>query len=110
MADIKDKETLEAWLTGRSREDAICIAHRAAMRVAPLFWIRLGENWAREGDLTALMSLRLLLISGVARKYPSPLVVATRAAARAAAVFSAATRAATRAAAADDAADAADAA
>jgi len=76
VAGIKDKETLEAWLRGRSQEDAIGIANRAAMRVAPLFWIRLGENWARKGDLTALVSLWPLLTAGVARTYPTPEVKA----------------------------------
>ncbi|MFN7267789.1 MAG: hypothetical protein ACK5UA_02165, partial [Cereibacter sp.] len=76
VAGIKDKETLEAWLKGRSHEDAICIAHRVAMRWAPLFWIRLGENWARKGDLTALVSLWPLLTAGVARTYPTPEVKA----------------------------------
>ncbi|MCA3456093.1 MAG: hypothetical protein IOC92_05555 [Rhodobacter sp.] len=76
MADIKDWETLEAWLKGRSREDAVCIAHRAAMRMAPLYWISLDEGWARERDLTAVATLWPLLTSGVAREYPTPEVVA----------------------------------
>ncbi|MCA3485935.1 MAG: hypothetical protein IOD05_01225 [Rhodobacter sp.] len=71
VADIKDRETLEAWLKGRSRVDAVCIAHRAAMRVAPLFWIRLGAKWARKRDFTPLVTLRPLLTSGVTRKYPN---------------------------------------
>jgi hypothetical protein len=74
-AEIRDRETLEAWLTGRSREDALCIAHRAAMRVAPLFWGALGEDWARKGDLTALVTLWPLLTSGVAHKLPTPEVM-----------------------------------
>jgi hypothetical protein len=72
VAGIQDRETLEAWLKGRSREDAICIAHRAAMRVAPLFWGRLGGDWALKRGLTPLGSLWPLLISGVARNYSSP--------------------------------------
>ncbi|MFN5826055.1 MAG: hypothetical protein ACK446_03315 [Rhodobacterales bacterium] len=83
VADIKDRQTLEAWLKGRSREDAICIAHRAAMRVAPLFWIRLGEDRARERDLTAVVTLWPLLTSGVARADPTPKVRAAAAAAAA---------------------------
>lgn len=84
VAGIEDWETLDAWLSGRGREDKVCIVHRAAMRVAPLFWNRLGEDWARKRGLTALMSLRLLLISGVARSYPTPEVAAAAAAADAA--------------------------
>jgi hypothetical protein len=71
VAGIQDRETLEVWLKGRSREDAICIAHRAAMRVAPLFWMRLNEDWARHRGLTALDSLLPLLTSGIARRYPT---------------------------------------
>jgi hypothetical protein len=112
MGEVKgigDRETLEAWLKGRGREDAVCIAHRAAMRVAPLFWGRLGGDWARERDLTALVTLWPLLTSGVARKYPTPEVrdataiaarVAVRVAARAATAIAArvAVRVAARAA------------
>ncbi|MCA3440325.1 MAG: hypothetical protein INF50_08335, partial [Rhodobacter sp.] len=35
-----------------------------------------GENWARKGDLTALVSLWPLLTAGVARTYPTPEVKA----------------------------------
>ena len=40
---ISDKELLEAWLSGQSREAAIAIAARAALRVAPLA-VRLSRN------------------------------------------------------------------
>ncbi|MCA3435980.1 MAG: hypothetical protein INF48_01520 [Rhodobacter sp.] len=72
MAGIKDKETLEAWLLDRSHEDAVCIAHRASMRLAPLFWSGLGQTWARKSGVTALMSLWPLLTSGLARKSLTP--------------------------------------
>jgi hypothetical protein len=50
VAGIEDKETLEAWLVGRGREDAVCFAHRATMRVAPRIWAKLGEPRAWQTD------------------------------------------------------------
>ncbi|MFN3823645.1 MAG: hypothetical protein ACK4RN_06665 [Pseudorhodobacter sp.] len=67
---IKDKESLEAWLNTRPREDAI--AHRAALRVFSLFGRAMKEDWARQSDLTSLPFFWCHLISGVARKYPTP--------------------------------------
>ncbi|MBY6118565.1 hypothetical protein KUV64_05435 [Mameliella alba] len=63
--DIKDRETLEAWLRERPRRDAVVIAHRAALRVLPLWGAAMGEDWARESGLTALPLLRCGLISAV---------------------------------------------
>jgi len=71
VAGIQDRETLEAWVLDRSREDAVCIAHRAAMRVAPLYWSTLGNDRARQRKMTPLNTLWPLLTSGVARGYPS---------------------------------------
>jgi hypothetical protein len=91
VAEIKDRESLEVWLRGRSREDAICIAHRAAMRVAPLYWywFRLGEDRAQNGDLTPLNTLWPLLTSGAARDHTSPEVEVVAAARRFATVATA---------------------
>lgn len=72
VAEITDRETLEAWLKGRSHEDAICIAHRVAMRWVPLFWSGLGQDWALSRGATAFVALWPMLTSGVARKYPTP--------------------------------------
>ncbi|GGF42445.1 hypothetical protein [Mameliella alba] len=63
--DIKDRETLEAWLRGRPRRDSIVVAHRAALRVLPVWGAAMGEDWARESGLTALPLLRCGLISAV---------------------------------------------
>jgi hypothetical protein len=73
-SEIKDKETLELWLRDRPREDAICIAQRAALRVFPLWAGAINRGWAREGKLTALPGLRSLQISGVTRRYPTAAV------------------------------------
>lgn len=70
-ADIKDRETLEAWLRGRPEQDAIVIAHRAALRVLPIWGAAMGEDWTRKGDLTALPVLHCGLISAVAGSLPA---------------------------------------
>lgn len=78
---FKDGESLEAWLKTRPREDSVIIAHRAAMRVAPIWFAAMAEEWARQRHLTAIPLLRLNLISGVAAKLPTPETrLATRAA------------------------------
>jgi hypothetical protein len=67
---IKDKESLEAWLKTRPREEAVAIAHRAALRVFPLFGRAMGEGWAHDRDLTSPVILRTSLLSGFVLKYP----------------------------------------
>ena len=72
--EIKDCETLEAWLETRSREECIWVAHRAAARVAPL-WFQSGKaEWAQKHALTSLLVLRPLIISGVASTYLIPAI------------------------------------
>ena len=88
--DIKDRETLERWLTARPHGDAIVIAQRAAMRVLPLVRFDRQARWSRNPDLTPLAILRANLTSGVARKYPTPEVKAAAARAAAAAARAAA--------------------
>ena len=97
VAGIDSEEALQAWLKGRSREDVICIEHRVAMRAAPLFWSRLGEDRARKGELTALTVMWPLLTSGVARKYPAHEVRSADAAEASFAAFSATAHAKTAA-------------
>ncbi len=71
--DIKDGESLEAWLneTGQSRENCIALAHRAAMRVAPLAWEDLAPG-NKNYELTGWSMCLSLLVSGVATQVPTP--------------------------------------
>lgn len=118
---IKDREGLAAWLQTRPeatrQADDLCIATRAALRVGPLWSGAMDAAWAQAGGLTALPVLRLLLTSGVARRFPSVEIRAAAAlAVKARAGFSTVARACTAAGdhaavtAAHAAADAADAA
>lgn len=67
---ITDRESLEAWLNTRTREDSVIIAHRAAMRVAPVWIAALAMGEAPTPDLTAAPLMRLNLIAGVGAKRP----------------------------------------
>ncbi|MDU8909905.1 hypothetical protein [Aestuariicoccus sp. MJ-SS9] len=69
--DIEDRKTLQAWLTDRPRADALAIAHRAALRVLPVWGAAMEEDWARKGEVTALPLLRCNLISAVAALVPT---------------------------------------
>lgn len=82
---VRDQQSLGDWLKGRSREDAIAIASRAATRVFVFFAQEMEEDWARTGDYTSLPILRCNLTSGVARKFPTPEVREAAAAGAAAA-------------------------
>ena len=74
LEDTEERESLEAWLKGRSREDGVWIAHRAAMRVLPLC-----KTWRRGTSthsvfLTGLPILRALLVSEVGAEVPTLVV------------------------------------
>ena len=69
VSKIKDEDSLRAWLEGRSREDAMAIAVRAALRVFPLFAQQMAGDWARSRDLTTLPVLRTLLTASVSGKF-----------------------------------------
>lgn len=95
IKDIKDRESLEAWLNALPQETeeeqatarriAVSIAFRAAARVMPEWWeYTLTSEHARKRELTALPILRNLLISSVAALVPTEYI---RNAADAAAVW-----------------------
>ncbi|AOZ69852.1 hypothetical protein LPB142_11410 [Rhodobacter xanthinilyticus] len=75
-SEIRDEKTLQAWLAARpettQQRDAVIIAHRAAMRVLPLFVQELNEGWAQKHGLTALPVLRPNLTSGATVGNPAP--------------------------------------
>lgn len=77
---IKDKKSLKAWLKVRPREESVVLAHRAAMRVAPVWIDAVATERLRKRDLTSTPLLRLNLISGVAAKAPTPEISACAAA------------------------------
>ena len=71
-ADIRNEESLKAWLNDQPQEVAVWIASRAAARALPVWWDAvLTEDWARERYLPALPVLRSLLISSVAAHVPT---------------------------------------
>ncbi len=113
--DIKDRESLEAWLLAQPEAQikpfAIAISARVALRVSPRMWRwTVQSERAREKGITALPFLRCYVVSTVASHKPSvELRQAAYAAANAAFAFAEAFgfAAADAAAAAADVADAA---
>ena len=91
VAEIVDQKSLEAWLNSllqgtdaekaEAQRWAVLIAHRAAMRVLPVFWQWTPGDPARRRDLTALPVLWANLIGGVAGPCPTlPIKAAARSA------------------------------
>ncbi|TCO72938.1 hypothetical protein [Rhodovulum euryhalinum] len=67
IAEIRDGKTFRAWLDQEDlpREAMVALAHRAAMRVLPVWWSEVETaDWARKRELTALPVCRTLLTSG----------------------------------------------
>ncbi|MGB4829275.1 MAG: hypothetical protein WBP18_18750 [Paracoccaceae bacterium] len=76
LEDIKDGESLSAWLDARPeatrRSDAVGVAERCALRVFPLFGLETDQSSEIKQDFTAPPVLRLNLTSGVSRNYSTP--------------------------------------
>jgi hypothetical protein len=60
-----DQREFEAWLETRSREDAILIALRIALRIAPQFLKILHLDTVREHGASSLYGFRSVLCLGV---------------------------------------------
>jgi len=74
--DIKDKKSLEAWLNDQleavRQNCAVFIAARSALRVLPIAVDGIQfSDWWRNDDLTAIVSVRSVLILSVAAKLPT---------------------------------------
>lgn len=72
-SDIKDEHTLAAWLKTRPREDAVVIAHRAALRVLPL-WGAMSVEWARLDRVSVLSVFRCAVITSATFHVPKPVI------------------------------------
>lgn len=73
-SEIKNKDSLKAWLETQSQEVAVAIAHRAAMRAAPEFWMLSAPTTPhREQNATELA--RGLLLSGLLVNRRSDLLI-----------------------------------
>lgn len=95
--DIKDNDSLKKWLAEWPAENglddkatraiAVAIAHRAAMRVLPVWWKSCLLSDAHRPELTALPVLRVNLIIGVAAQMPTPMIKKAAATAASSATF-----------------------
>jgi hypothetical protein len=65
-SEIKDHDSLQAWLEGQPQEVPVAIASRAAQRVMPIWAEFCLDPKRNKSDLTALVVLRSTVISGVA--------------------------------------------
>ena len=69
-AEIRDEESLKAWLEGRPAAVAV-LAARVVLRVAPIA-LRFPVGHERDQDATTFPILRSVLICGIASKRPTP--------------------------------------
>lgn len=77
---ITDQRTLGEWLKTQSHVVAVALAHRAAMRTAPDFWM-VPEGDQQRTSARNLQIIRSLLLSGIAGSRSSPEITAAAAAA-----------------------------
>ena len=72
MAEIRDEDTLKAWLADKPQDWAVAIAVRAALRALPeLHWSSDLLTGNAMGHLV-ITTFRCTLISGVAAVRPTP--------------------------------------
>lgn len=61
IEDIVDRDSLERWLKDRPREDAMAIALRSALRVAPIVFRETDQKWMRDFGASILLYWRNIL-------------------------------------------------
>ncbi|MBL8562291.1 MAG: hypothetical protein JNN06_08430 [Gemmobacter sp.] len=66
-----DRDELEAWLNTRSREEALLIEQRAALRIFPLCAQEMAMSQSDKPDLNLTVALRCYLTAGVACRIAS---------------------------------------
>ncbi|OUS34253.1 hypothetical protein A9Q94_16895 [Rhodobacterales bacterium 56_14_T64] len=79
VSDIVDEESLEAWLQDQPEEQryeiGVTLATRAALRVVPIWFAAMQQEWARSQQFTAMSLTHSLLVAGVAGHTQAPDVI-----------------------------------